>query len=250
MSVPALCLRGVCKRFDRPAVSGLDLTVEPGEIFALLGPNGAGKTTTLRMVAGLLRQDAGTIEVFGTDVVAEPVAAKRMLAWLPDEPLLYDRLTPLEFLEFVAGLWAIPPREAGLRAEALLRRLGLWEHRDERCEGFSRGMRQKTVVAAALLHEPRLLILDEPLTGLDAAASRDVKNMLAERAAGGAAVVVTTHILEVAERIADRIGIIAAGRLLELGSFAQLRARHGGATLEEIFLHLTAPGPQDAGNTA
>jgi ABC-2 type transport system ATP-binding protein len=240
MSVPALSLRGVSKRFDRPAVAGLDLTVEPGEIFALLGPNGAGKTTTLRMVAGLLRQDAGKIEVFGTDVVADPVAAKRMLAWLPDEPLLYDRLTPLEFLEFVAGLWGIPPREAEARAEALLRRLGLWPHRDERCEGFSRGMRQKAVVAAALLHDPRLLILDEPLTGLDAAASRDVKDMLAERVAQGAAVVVTTHILEVAERIADRIGIIAEGRLLELGTFAELRERHGGATLEEIFLHLTA----------
>ncbi len=246
MSIPALCLRGVAKHFDRPAVAGLDLTVAPGEIFALLGPNGAGKTTTLRMVAGLLRQDAGTIEVFGTDVVAEPVAAKRMLAWLPDEPLLYDRLTPLEFLEFVAGLWAIPPREAQARAETLLRRLGLWAHRDERCEGFSRGMRQKTVVAAALLHEPRLLILDEPLTGLDAAASRDVKDMLAERVAAGAAVVVTTHILDVAERIADRIGIIAAGRLLELGTFAELRARHGGATLEEVFLRLTAPR-QEAG---
>jgi ABC-2 type transport system ATP-binding protein len=246
MSVPALSLRGVCKRFDRPAVTGLDLTVEPGEIFALLGPNGAGKTTTLRMVAGLLRQDEGTIEVFGTDVVADPVAAKRMLAWLPDEPLLYDRLTPLEFLEFVAGLWALPPREAEARAAALLRRLGLWAHRDERCEGFSRGMRQKTVVAAALLHDPRLLILDEPLTGLDAAASRDVKDMLAERVAAGAAVVVTTHILEVAERIADRIGIIAGGRLLELGTFAELRARHGGATLEEIFLHLTAPVAAEA----
>jgi ABC-2 type transport system ATP-binding protein len=246
MSVPALSLRGVCKRFDRPAVTGLDLTVEPGEIFALLGPNGAGKTTTLRMVAGLLRQDEGRIEVFGTDVVADPVAAKRMLAWLPDEPLLYDRLTPLEFLEFVAGLWALPPREAEACAEALLRRLGLWAHRDQRCEGFSRGMRQKTVVAAALLHDPRLLILDEPLTGLDAAASRDVKDMLAERVAAGAAVVVTTHILEVAERIADRIGIIAGGRLLELGTFAELRARHGGATLEEIFLHLTAPVAAEA----
>ncbi len=238
---PALELRGLRKSFDRVAVDGLDMEVRAGEVFALLGPNGAGKTTTLRMVAGLLRPDAGSIQVCGVDALADPVAAKRVTAWLPDEPLLYDKLTPLEYLEFVAGLWSVPPSLAAQRAQGLLERLGLWPHRDERCEGFSRGMRQKAVLAGALLHDPRLLILDEPLTGLDAAAARDVKDLLRDRVAGGTGIVLTTHILDVAERIADRIGIIAGGRLLEVGTFDELRARHpGNDTLEDIFLALVA----------
>ena len=243
---PALELRGLRKSFDRPAVDALDLTVRPGELFALLGQNGAGKTTTLRMVAGLVRPDAGSIAIFGIDALADPVAAKRVTAWLPDEPLLYDRLTPLEYLEFVAGLWGVPPVEAGRRARELLEQLGLWPHRDERCEGFSRGMRQKTMLAGALLHEPRLLILDEPLTGLDAAAPRDVKDLLQARVRAGTSIVLTTHILDVAERIADRIGVMHAGRLMEVGTFAELRRRHGeDATLEDIFLALIghAAGP-------
>ena len=238
---PALELRGLRKSFDRVAVDGLDLQVRAGEVFALLGPNGAGKTTTLRMVAGLLRPDAGSIRVCGVDALADPVAAKRVTAWLPDEPLLYDKLTPLEYLEFVAGLWSVPPGVAAARAGDLLRALGLWPHRDERCEGFSRGMRQKAVLAGALLHDPKLLILDEPLTGLDAAAARDVKDLLRARVDAGTGIVLTTHILDVAERIADRIGVIARGRLLDLGTFGELRVRHPGHdTLEDIFLSLVA----------
>jgi ABC-2 type transport system ATP-binding protein len=238
---PALELRGLRKSFDRVAVDGLDLQIRAGEVFALLGPNGAGKTTTLRMAAGLLRPDAGSISVCGLDALADPAAAKRVTAWLPDEPLLYDKLTPLEYLEFVAGLWSVPPDQAARRAQDLLERLGLWPHRDERCEGFSRGMRQKVMLAGALLHDPRLLILDEPLTGLDAAAARDVKDLLRSRLQAGTGIVLTTHILDVAERIAGRIGIIAAGRLLEVGTFAELRARHPGHdTLEGIFLALVA----------
>jgi ABC-2 type transport system ATP-binding protein len=236
----ALELSAICKAFGKPAVDALDLVVYPGEIFALLGPNGAGKTTTLRMVAGLLRPDAGTVRIFGVDAWADPVAAKRMMAWLPDEPLLYDKLTPLEYLEFVAGLWAVPPAIAVPRAAALLDALGLTPHARERCAGFSRGMRQKVMLAGALLHEPRLMIMDEPLTGLDAAAARDVKAMLQARVAAGAAIVVTTHILEVAERMADRIGILANGRLLAVGTFAELQTRHGGGTLEDVFLRLAA----------
>ncbi len=236
--IPALHLTGLRKAFAQPAVDGLDLVVHPGEIFALLGPNGAGKTTTLRMVAGLLRPDAGTVSVCGVDAWANPVAAKRMLAWLPDEPLLYDKLTPLEYLEFIAGLWSVPPETAVPRAETLLDALGLAPHARERCAGFSRGMRQKVMLAGALLHEPRLLIMDEPLTGLDAAAARDVKSMLQARVAAGAAIVVTTHILDVAERMADRIGILANGRLLAVGTFSELQARHGGGTLEDVFLRL------------
>ena len=237
----ALELLGLCKSFDRMAVDGLDLEVRAGEVFALLGPNGAGKTTTLRMVAGLLRPDAGRIRICGVDALADPAAAKQVTAWLPDEPLLYDKLTPLEYLEFIAGLWSVPPDAAAQRAQDLLDRLGLRPHQRERCEGFSRGMRQKVVLAGALLHDPRLLILDEPLTGLDAAAARDVKDLLRARVQGGTGIVLTTHILDVAERIADRIGIIAHGRLLEVGTFAELRARHPGHdTLEDIFLTLVA----------
>ncbi|MFZ4689671.1 MAG: ABC transporter ATP-binding protein [Polymorphobacter sp.] len=237
----ALELIGLRKSFARVAVDDLDLSIRGGELYALLGPNGAGKTTTLRMVAGLQRPDAGSIRVFGIDAIADPIAAKAIIAWLPDEPLLYDKLTPLEYLEFVSGLWRVPSDVAMARAEELLRWLDLWLDRDARCETFSRGMKQKVALAGALIHEPRLLILDEPLTGLDAGASRQVKDLLAQRVAAGATVILTTHILEVAERMADRIGIIRAGRLVAQGTLAELReANRADATLEELFLALAS----------
>jgi len=239
---PTLRLRNLHKSFGKKAVDGLDLTIRPGEFYALLGANGAGKTTTLRMVAGLLRPDEGEIFVDGIDALKNPIEAKRRIAWLPDEPLLYDKLTPLEYLEFVAGLWGMRAEEAGPRAEELLRRLNLWEQRNQRCEGFSRGMRQKTVLAGALIHAPRLLMLDEPLTGLDAAAARQVKDILTEQTRAGVAIVLTTHILDVAEKLADRIGIIAEGRLIAEGDLAHLRSLSAAqaASLEEVFLDLTA----------
>ena len=240
---PALQLTALRKSFGRPAVDGLDLTVQPGEFYALLGPNGAGKTTTLRMVAGLLRPDSGSIRVYGIDAVADPLAAKRIVAWLPDEPMLYDKLTPLEYLEFVSGLWSVPRPDAERRACDQLQALEQWAQRDSRCEGFSRGMRQKVALAGALIHDPKLLILDEPLTGLDAAIARQVKDLLAARTAAGATVILTTHILEVAERLSSRIGIIRNGRLLAEGSMADLRHQTmagAGGTLEAIFLDLVA----------
>ena len=241
MTVLALALTGLRKSFDKVAVDDLDLGVRAGELYALLGPNGAGKTTTLRMVAGLQRPDAGGIRIFGVDALADPIAAKRLVAWLPDEPLLYDKLSPLEYLEFVAGLWSVDPSEAETRAEDLLRQLSLWDQRGARCETFSRGMKQKVALAGALIHEPRLLILDEPLTGLDAAASRLVKDLLAARVAAGATVILTTHILEVAERMATRIGIIRTGKLVAEGTLDELRAAGGSAraTLEDMFLALS-----------
>ena len=240
--LPALALRGLSKRFDRPAVDGLDLTIRAGEFYALLGPNGAGKTTTLRMVAGLLRPDAGSVSVFGIDALADPVAAKRAVAWVSDEPMIYDKLTPYEYLEFVAGLWAIEAEAAEARAQELMGWLGLMPHAHERCQGFSKGMRQKVALAGALVHEPRLIILDEPLTGLDAGAARQVKDVLAQRVRGGATVIMTTHILEVAERMAERIGVIARGRLIAEGTLEELRRQAGGAdsSLEEVFLELVA----------
>jgi ABC-2 type transport system ATP-binding protein len=242
---PALCLRDLRKSFDKPAVDGLDLLVQSGELYALLGPNGAGKTTTLRMVAGLIKPDSGAIEVFGIDALASPIAAKQIIAWLPDEPMLYDKLTPLEYLEFVAGLWGIEPSVAQHQAQELLEWLDLWDSRDVRCEGFSRGMKQKAALAGALIHDPKLLILDEPLTGLDAAVARQVKDLLQERARQGATIILTTHILEVAERLAGRIGIIRSGRLLAEGTLAELRQQAGaaGQSLEDVFLHLVGPAP-------
>jgi len=236
----ALAVRGLRKTFDRPAVDALDLTVYGGEFYALVGPNGAGKTTTLRMVSGLLPPDAGTIHIGDIDALADPVAAKQITAWLSDEPMIYDKLTPYEYLEFVAGLWRIVPQVAQARARDLIGWLGLEPHAHERCEGFSRGMRQKVALAGALVHDPRLIILDEPLTGLDAGSARTVKNVLRERVAAGGTVIMTTHILEVAERMADRIGVIAGGRLIAEGTLDELHRKTGktAASLEETFLAL------------
>jgi ABC-2 type transport system ATP-binding protein len=235
-------IRGLVKHFDRPAVDGLDLAVRAGEFYALLGPNGAGKTTTLRLVVGLLRPDAGSIRIGGIDALADPVAAKQIMAWISDEPMIYDKLTPLEYLEFVAGLWGVAPGLAEARAHDLIDWLGLAANAQERCEGFSRGMRQKVALAGALVHDPRVIVLDEPLTGLDAGSARQVKSVLRERVRAGGTVVMTTHILEVAERMADRIGVIADGKLIAQGTLDELRlqAGAGAANLEDTFLALVA----------
>jgi ABC-2 type transport system ATP-binding protein len=236
---PALQLRALRKYFGRPAVDGLDLSVRRGELYALLGPNGAGKTTTLRMVTGLLAPDSGSVEVLGIDLARDPAAAKRHMAYLPDDPMLYGKLKPPEYLEFVAGLWGLRPEEAEPRGRRLLDWLDLSKHAHEVTEGFSRGMKQKLALAGALIHEPQLLILDEPLTGLDAAAARQVKDLLLSHVAGGGTVILTTHILEVAERLAQRIGIIRQGRLIAEGTLAELRERTLGGSLEDVFLQLT-----------
>jgi ABC-2 type transport system ATP-binding protein len=238
----ALQVAGVTKTFAKRAVDNLHLTIQPGEFYALLGPNGAGKTTTLRMIAGLMKPDAGRISIFGIDALADPVAAKRITAWLPDEPMLYDKLTPLEYLEFIAGLWEVDPATAQKRAADLIEILELGPHRHTRCEGFSRGMKQKVALAGALVHEPRLIMLDEPLTGLDAAIARQVKDLLNARVKAGATIILTTHILEVAERLANRIGIVKNGRLVGEGTMSELRTRFGGtdSSLEDVFLAVTA----------
>lgn len=241
MTVPALAISGLSKRFDRPVVTDLDLTIRAGEFYALLGPNGAGKTTILRMVAGLLQPDAGDVSIFGIDARRDPIAAKRVTAWVSDEPMVYDRLTPLEYLAFVAGLWQIDGKLAEARANELIDWLGLRPHANELCGGFSKGMLQKVALAGALVHDPRLIILDEPLTGLDAGSARQVKDVLLGKVREGVTVIMTTHILEVAERMAERIGVINQGRLIAEGTLAELRARIGReSSLEDIFLDLVA----------
>jgi ABC-2 type transport system ATP-binding protein len=238
----ALHLHDLNKHFgSHTAVSQLNLRIPQGTFYALLGPNGAGKTTTLRMVAGLLQPDSGDVFVLGRSITRTPEAAKQVMAYLPDEPMLYGKLRPLEYLEFVAGLWGISAGKAQLRANELLQQLGLWEVRGDLSETFSRGMKQKLALAGAFIHNPQLIILDEPLSGLDAAAARLVKNMLVDFVKQGNTVILTTHIMEVAERMAQRIGIINHGRLVAEGTLEDLRVRSGevGGTLESVFLELT-----------
>jgi ABC-2 type transport system ATP-binding protein len=238
-ALPALKLTSLCKSFGRPAVDHLDLTVRRGELYALLGPNGAGKTTTLRMLVGLLAPDSGKVQVLGVDMADDPAAAKQKIAYLPDDPMLYGKLKPTEYLEFVAGLWGVSAEEAEPRARRLLDWLDLSKHAHELTEGFSRGMKQKLALAGALIHEPQLLVLDEPLTGLDAVAARQVKDLLLDHVQDGGTVILTTHILEVAERLAQRIGIIRQGRLIAEGTLDELRRETEGETLEDVFLQLT-----------
>jgi ABC-2 type transport system ATP-binding protein len=253
---PSLVVTDLSRRYpgaESPAVDRLSFTVAAGEFYALLGPNGAGKTTTLRMIAGLLAPDVGTIVIDGIDLARAPRDAKRVVAYVPDEPLLYDKLTPIEYLELIAALWEVPPTRARAESQRLLDVLGLAPHATQRCETFSRGMRQKLVLAGALIRAPRLLILDEPLTGLDAEAARLAKNLLNAHVERGGAVILTTHILDVAERMAERIGVIRAGRLIAEGTFEELRSRarseHVGSkadTLEDVFLELVAAPDAEA----
>jgi ABC-2 type transport system ATP-binding protein len=234
-------ITGLVKRFGpKTAVSGLSLRVPVGMLYGFLGVNGAGKTTTLRMISGLIRPDAGEIRVCGVDAVAEPQRAKQPLAYIPDDPVLYGKLNPMEHLEFVAALWNVEPVVARKRAQDLLERLGMWDRRHEWIESYSRGMKQKIALASALIHEPSLILLDEPLTGLDASAARLVKDILLEFLRAGGSVILTTHILEVAERLAERIGIMSGGRLIAEGTMEQLRSHSGQAfgSLEDIFLKL------------
>ncbi|UTH74189.1 ABC transporter ATP-binding protein [Chromobacterium sp. IIBBL 290-4] len=237
----ALRMREVNKSFGRPVIQGMNLNVRRGEFYTLLGANGAGKTTTLRMAVGLTQADSGEIQLLGRDLKTEAREIKQRLAFLPDEPLLYDKLKPLEYLEYVAGLWGMQPARAQEKAVELINWLGLSAVVDEVADGFSRGMRQKLALAGALIHEPELIILDEPLTGLDAAAAKQVKDLLQSHVETGGTVIFSTHIMEVAERLAQRIGIIRDGRLLAEGTLDALRSQLGWAqgSLEDVFLEMT-----------
>ena len=228
------------KKFgDKDAVNGVNLDVCGGEIFGFLGPNGAGKTTTIKMICGLLRPTAGTAFVGGFDIQHQSIQAKSILGYVPDEPMLYDKLSAREFLGFVADLYNVSVKQAEHRAEELLKLLDLADDADNLIEGFSHGMRQKTAIAGALMHDPKVLVLDEPTAGLDPKSARLIKDILRQLAERGAAVFLSTHILEIAERMCDRIGIIDHGNLIAIGTVDELRAGKSGQSLEDIFLSLT-----------
>jgi ABC-2 type transport system ATP-binding protein len=224
---------------DFTAVKRLRFNVRPGEILGFLGPNGAGKTTTLRVCAGLLRPDEGEVVVAGASLSRDPLRARARLGFVPDRPFLYERLTAREFLEFVAALYDVPADVALRRAEELIERLELAHAADDLIETCSHGMRQKISISAALIHDPPLIMLDEPLIGLDPRGARVLKDLLRERAARNLGVLVSTHLLEVAERLCDRVVILHHGEKRAEGSLAELRGGRADATLEDVFLELT-----------
>ncbi len=236
-----IVMRGASKLYGEfQAVHPLDLTVGRGEVFGFLGPNGAGKTTTIKMLGGIMRPSAGQITVAGIDMMADPVSAKQRIGYIPDRPYLYEKLTAFEFLRFIAGVFDVPKDTFEKRAAVLAERFGIGNWMDALIEGFSHGMKQRLVLVAALIHQPELIIVDEPMVGLDPKGARLVKNMFREQAAGGGTVFLSTHSLEVAEEVCDRIAIIQDGRLRALGTMAELRRQAGAeADLETVFLSLT-----------
>lgn len=235
---------------DTLAVRSLDLRVESGELFALLGHNGAGKTTTIKMLVGLLRPEAGRVLVDGRDVVTQVRDATRRIGYVPDEPYLYDKLSGREFLQFVAEMHGMTRDEAAYAIDREIERFGLGRFADELAESYSHGMKQRTVFAAALLHEPPALVVDEPLVGLDPHSIRLVKDLLHERAESGTSVFMSTHTLAAAEEIADRIGVMQRGELIFLGTIDELRQTHEAYDQSLESLYLSIVGENVGGATA
>ncbi|MCA9103180.1 MAG: ABC transporter ATP-binding protein [Pirellulales bacterium] len=226
---------------DKIAVEQLSLVVSAGELFAYLGPNGAGKTTTIKMLVGLLRPTSGTLRVCGHDMADWPRAARRLVGYVPDEPFLYEKLSGREFLRFVAEMYGTPTAEVDTFIQREVERFELGEFVDSLAETYSHGMKQRTVFASAMLHDPPVLVIDEPMVGLDPRSARIVKDLLREQVAGGTTVFMSTHTLAVAEEIADRIGIICNGRLERVGTLGELLSDAGTEypSLEEAFLDVT-----------
>lgn len=240
--------RNLVKRYgDKVAVNNVSFDVQAGEIFGFLGPNGAGKTTTIKMIIGLLQPTSGSVKVAGYDIQAQPLQAKAASGYVPDTPNLYAKLTGRELLRFVGDLYNLDRQQVTRRIEDLLRMFDLAAAADDTIDSYSHGMQQKASLAAALVHDPRVLVLDEPTVGLDPKSARLIKDVLRQLAERGAAVMLSTHILEIAERMCDRIGIINKGELVAMGTMDQLRnaGKSGETSLEDIFLGLTG-GAEEA----
>ena len=235
-------LTNLTKRYGSfTAVDGLDLEIPAGTLFGFLGPNGAGKTTTLRMIAGILKPTGGRIEIAGQDVTANPLAAKSRLGYIPDRPFVYDKLTGAEFLRFTASLFGQDGPMIERRIEELLEVFELGPWKDELTESYSHGMRQKLIISSALVHKPELIVVDEPMVGLDPKSGRLLKDLFRKFVERGGTVLMSTHTLEIAEGMCDRIAIIRGGKLIACGTMAELREQHeaGDSTLEQLFLKLT-----------
>lgn len=235
-------LTSLTKRYGRfTAVDGINLTIPKGELYGLLGPNGAGKTTTMRMIAGILQPTSGVVKISGIDIQKDPLVAKSRLGFIPDRPFVYDKLTGVEFLRFVAGLYGMGGAEVEHRIDELLElfELAPWKH--ELTESYSHGMRQKLIISSALVHRPEVIVVDEPMVGLDPKSARLLKDMLREFVTRGGTVLMSTHTLEIAEAMCDRIAIVQAGRVAAAGTMEELRSQtsSGDASLEELFLKLT-----------
>ena len=240
--------QALVKRYgDKLAVNNVSFEVQAGEVFGFLGPNGAGKTTTIKMIVGLLQPTSGLIRVAGYDVQTQPLLAKAASGYVPDTPNLYAKLTGRELLRFVGDLYSLDRQRLASRTEELLRVLDLNEAADQTIDSYSHGMQQKASLAAALMHDPKVLVLDEPTVGLDPKSARLIKDILRQMAERGTAVFLSTHILEIAERMCDRIGIIDKGELVAVGTMNELRAlgKAGATSLEDIFLGLTG-GAEEA----
>src|SRR5512140_743386 len=248
LQTPLLELRNLCKSYGtKKAVDRVNLKAFGGEVFGFLGPNGAGKTTTIKMIVGLLQPTSGTAMIAGYDVQKQPLQAKSASGYVPDTPNLYARLSARELLRFVGDLYSMDPHQIDHRTEELLRMFSLEGVGDNTIDSYSHGMQQKASMAAALMHDPKVLVLDEPTVGLDPKSARLIKDVLRQFADRGSLVFVTTHILEIAERLCDRIGIINQGRLVAVGTMEELRSlgKAGEVSLEDIFLGLTG-GAEEA----
>ena len=235
-------LRSLTKRYGTfTAVDSIDLEVPRGQLFGFLGPNGAGKTTTLRMIAGILKPTGGSISIAGVDLATDPIGAKMRLGFIPDRPFIYEKLTGAEFLRFVAGLYEQQGNEVEHRARELMALFDLEDWRDELVESYSHGMRQKLIISSAFVHRPEVIVVDEPMVGLDPKATRILKDLFREYTRRGHTIMMSTHTLEVAENLCDRVAIIAKGRIRASGTISELRetAEHGAEGLEQIFLRLT-----------
>ena len=235
-------LTKLTKRYGKfTAVDGIDLEIRKGELFGFLGPNGAGKTTTMRMIAGILQPTSGTIEIAGDDLAADPLKAKQRLGFIPDRPYVYDKLTGAEFLRFVAALYGQDGEAVERRMEELLDLFELLPWKDELVESYSHGMRQKLIISSALLHRPEVVVVDEPMVGLDPKGQRFLKELFRAFVDRGGTVLMSTHTLDTVEEMCDRIGIIVGGKILACGTMAEVRQQTAGgdAKLEELFLKLT-----------